>query len=761
MVSGSDSHGAPVVFKAEQLGIEPEELVNISHKQIVETYARLGFLYDNYTSTRTEIHKQVAQNIFLVLKERGYLNKKSSKQYYDPKVERFLPDRYVKGTCPICKNENARGDECPECGSYLEPEQLLEPYSTLSDAKPELRDTEHFYMDLRALQKPLEEWATEASKNWRKWVREFSLGWLKQGLEPRPVTRDMKFGIPVPVEGWDEKVLYVWIEAVIGYLSASIEWAEKRGEPNRWEDFWKDPKAKHFYFVAGGNVPFHTILWPAEIIAYNEKYGDKKLEANFKLPGESSDKPLQLPYDIPGNNMLFYRGRKMSKGDSTGIGVEEAIEMFGADLLRYFFIKYAPENHDREFIWKDLIDANNNELVANLGNFIYRALSFTESRFDGVVPKGELEKNVSDAIEKAFKDCGDAIEGREFVRSIECILELGKFANKYFNDREPWKSIKEDRPNSEDTIFNSIQLVNAIRLLIRPFMPFAADRIGVQLGVVEDADPNKELQESGEVRNFQDLWKFELIEVGHKLNKAEIIFTKFEYTEELCLADNPPDEVSEKAKNISLKVDTKLNNLPVKWIVYRSTVCKKLRPDQRLDLQRRVMNFIENLSPSWREEPKYKGYRELHAKYNGGEETPGSVELLIEKIMKEGQFPKINGFVDVYNMISILTGVSIGAHDIGTITGEPQLDLLEKGHDFKEIGTNADGIARAGEYAYIDDEGILCRMDIKQSQRTRVSDRSRNILTILQGHEYISEKELEEATELLTKELINYGVIEG
>ena len=257
MVSGSDSHGAPVIFAAEEEGVDPAKLADSSHEIIVNTYKQLGLLYENYTTTRTENHKIVAQNIFLVLDELGFLEQKTSKQYYDPQVKRFLPDRYVRGTCPKCSAPNARGDECPECGEFLDPEDLKNPYSTLSDATPEMQETTHYYLNLEKTENDLKDWIKD-KKHWRKWVREFTLGWLRGGLKPRTVTRDFSFGVPVPKKGWENKVLYVWIEAVVGYLSAAIEWAENKGDPSAWEDYWKDPSCKHYYFIAGGNVPFHT-----------------------------------------------------------------------------------------------------------------------------------------------------------------------------------------------------------------------------------------------------------------------------------------------------------------------------------------------------------------------------------------------------------------------------------------------------------------------------------------------------------------------
>ncbi|MDX9738760.1 MAG: class I tRNA ligase family protein [Candidatus Dojkabacteria bacterium] len=526
MVSGSDSHGTPILFKAQELGIEPEELVKESHKEILETFKKLSLIYENYTTTTTQNHKEVVQNIFLVLKDLGYLYTQKSKQYYDEKVEKFLPDRYVRGICPVCSASNARGDECPECGEFLKPEDLLEPYSTLSDTVPILRETEHFYLDLKKLEPKIAKWIDANSSHWRKWVREFSKGWIKEGLIPREVTRDMKFGIPVPVDGWEEKVIYVWIEAVVGYLSAAIEWAEKIGKPSEWEEFWKDPNCRHYYFIAGGNTPFHTIIWPAELLAYSEKYTNDTLWEKYRLPGESKREKLNLPYDVPSNKMLLSKGKKMSKGDGIGSSADELLEEYSSDLIRFFFVRYAPENHDREFEWKDLIDCNNNELVANIGNFINRTLTFTNTKFDNSVPNGELEREVKGSIENAFENIGKHIEQCEFVKASEELLRFSSFANKYFNDKAPWISYKENISDCENTIYNSIQLVNALRILMGPFTPLSKEKLNKILNISKEYDANIQLEKEGVVNEYPNTWNFTTIDVGHKLNTPEILFEK-------------------------------------------------------------------------------------------------------------------------------------------------------------------------------------------------------------------------------------------
>lgn len=753
MVSGSDCHGAPNVFAAEEQGITPEELVARSHKEIVETYEELGFLYENYTSTHTDNHKKVVQNIFLALDELGYMDIKKSRQYFDEKVERFLPDRYVRGTCPKCGATNARGDECPECGAFLNAEDLIEPYSTLSDTKPVMKETEHYFLDLSKATDRLKEWLTDKTY-WRTWVKEFTDGWIKEGLLPRAVTRDMKFGIPVPVEGWENKVIYVWIEAVVGYLSAAIEWAEKHGDPSNWEEFWKDPKVKHYYFIAGGNVPFHTIIWPAELIAYNDKYSKQELFEKYKLPGETMQKQLNLPYDVPANKILMLKGKKMSKGDKTGITLDTLLAKYNPDLLRYFFVKYAPENHDREFTWKDFIDANNNELVANIGNFINRTISFTQSKFDGIVPEGHLDTEVAEQIEKAFRECAEHLEACEFTKGIETILELGHFANKYFNDQKPWETVKTSASTAANTLYNSIQIVSAFRVLLKPFTPFSADKILTLLGQAAEIDPNHELAATGEVKTYKDFWSFNEIPVGQKLGKAEILFEKLEYTQDLQDADNSDGTDKEKVSSLTVKADEKLKDIPIISKVFTGLTIKKRSAQTDKWIAEKVEELKTKYSKAgWENSPTFAGYRKLYEKYAGLTDTKSAPEKLINFIFERGTVPNINTFVDVYNIISALTGVSIGAHDADKIAESPKFVRLQEDTHFRGVNSEFDDTANEGEYAYVDSKGVLCRMDIKQCERTKVTPDTKNVLVIMQGHENLGKDELEKTMTELTKAL--------
>lgn len=742
MVSGSDSHGAPIVFKAEEEGITPQELVEKSHKIIQETYKKLGLIYENYTSTMTENHSTVVQNIFKALNDFGYLSIQKSKQYFDPKANRFLPDRYVRGTCPKCGATNARGDECPECGEFLSPEDLIDPYSTLSDAKPEMRETEHFFINLEKTTLQLQDFLKDKDY-WREWVKEFSRGFIREGLKPRAVTRDMDFGVPVPFEGWEGKVIYVWIEAVVGYLSAAIEWAEKNGNPSAWEDYWKSPDSKHYYFIAGGNVPFHTIIWPAELIAYNEKYKSAATFKKYKLPGETENKPLQLPYDVPANKILLFKGKKMSKGDRTGIGLEYLLENYSPDVIRYFFIKYAPENHDREFIWKDFIDANNNELVANIGNFINRTVSFTHSKFSGKVPTGEISAEVQSAIDKAFSDTASHIEKCEFAKAVESVLELGHFANKYFNDQKPWETVKTDLTKSGNTIFNSLQIVSAFKELLKPFLPFSAEKIYELLNLEQKYDANKELETTGKVTQYIDNWKFDEIPSNHELGIQDILFAKLEYTEELQKIDYK--DPNQGVRVIEFEQDEKLKEIPIVTLQINGLNIKKRNGKLDKFINAKVEEFKSKYKGTdWKTLPIFSGHHELHSKYTQGEFI-SAPENLLNYIFERGTIPNINTFVDLYNIISIETGITIGVHDVDKLKGNIKLNILDTDTQFKEINTNNEGTAQKGEYCYSDDSGIICRLDIKQCDRTKITEKTKNVFIILQGHAHIGLDAIEKA----------------
>lgn len=494
MVSGSDMHGTPTTVVAEKEGVKPIIIANRYHLQDKKIFKQFGVSFDLYTKTSTQNHKQLTQSIFLSLLKRGLLFEKITQQSYCSKCKRFLPDRYVEGKCPYCYFKNARGDQCDQCGQTLNSVDLIDPLCKICGSRSIAKKTKHFFLDLPQLEKELKQWVNKQS-HWRKHVREFTLSWLKKGLKPRPVTRDMNYGIPVPVEGFENKVIYVWFEAVIGYLSASIEWAKRKGKPQSWKEYWYDPNCKHFYFIGKDNIPFHTIIWPAILMGY--------------------DKNLQLPYDVPANNFLLLEGKQLSKSRGWYVDAQEMLDNYPPDLTRYFFAVNAPENKDINFSWKQFVERNNNELVAILGNFIHRVLVFTQENFSGRIPEGSLDPKVKREIEKTFISTESFLEKCRFQQAMVEILKLASFSNRYLDLQSPWISIRKEGKKAKETIYNCLQIINALKILFYPFMPFAAERLHEMLG------------STGTVENNEG-WSFNLLDINQKLPKPEVLFEKID-----------------------------------------------------------------------------------------------------------------------------------------------------------------------------------------------------------------------------------------
>lgn len=382
MVSGSDSHGTPVTVKAEELGKSVEEVFGYYHDRFLQLFQKMGLCYDLFTHTDTENHFQVSQDIFLSLLENEYLYRKVTKQMYSPITQKFLPDRYVEGTCPKCGYTRARGDQCDNCNTLFESAaELIHPHSKIDDTALELRDTEHFFLDLPAIADDgLQAWLHNEDKaHWRSQVINFARNFVDQGLIGRAVTRDMDWGIPVPVEGSSGKVLYVWFEAVIGYLSAAIEWAKNNGTPDAWRNWWQNPAARTVYFIGKDNIPFHTVMWPAQLMGAKGLYADDKTAH------------LNLPYDVPANEFMNMEGRKISGSMNWGVWMLDALERHDPDPMRYYLTAVMPESRDSDFTWQGYVERNNTELVNNWGNLVNRVLNMTKRYFKGIVPDpGEL-----------------------------------------------------------------------------------------------------------------------------------------------------------------------------------------------------------------------------------------------------------------------------------------------------------------------------------------------------------------------------------
>jgi len=457
MVSGSDQHGTPVTVTAEEEGLTPKETAEKYHKINSKALKKLGVRFSLFTYTMNETHKRVAKDIFKTLYEKEHIGLDSMETFYCKNCERSLPDRYVLGTCPECGQEDIKGDQCDECGTLLGPEELLQPKCMHCGETPTLRESEHFFLKLSNFQKPLEKYI-EDKDYWKNHVLNFTKGWLKKGLEDRPISRDMEWGIPVPVEGYEEKKIYVWFEAVIGYLSTSIKWSEESN--GDWTKFWKNPDAEHYYFLGKDNIPFHTIIWPAMLMGYDEE--------------------LNLPYDVPANQYMRIGGQQLSTSRGTIVSLPDILDDFSSDAVRYYIAMVMPEMKDTNFTWEEFEDKVNSELVGNLGNFIHRVLSFTYSNFGEVPQVSELDerdKDVIEKIERKTKKIGQNIENRKFKEGLKKIMELSREGNRYFNDKAPWENIPEEKDIAGTILNISLRLVKALCISAAPYLPHSMDTL--------------------------------------------------------------------------------------------------------------------------------------------------------------------------------------------------------------------------------------------------------------------------------------------
>lgn len=450
-VSGSDCHGTPISIRANQEGVSPRDISSRYHKEFGECFKKLGFSYDFYTRTDQEFHHKIVQDIFLKLYDKGIIYEKSIEQTYCEKCNQFLPDRYIEGICPHC-GQPARGDQCDSCSSILDPVDLLDKKCKLCGSAPVFRETRHLFLDLPRFQKDLENYV-DNSEGWRENAVALTRRYLKEGLKERAATRDLNWGVSVPIDGFEDKKVYVWIEAVSGYLSASKLWA-KENEAS-FEKFW-DEDVKSYYVHGKDNIPFHTLILPALLMG---------------LGG------LKLPDKIISSEYLTIEGKKISTSRNFAIWLPYIIERYNADSIRYFLISNGPEKRDADFSWREFIYKHNGELLGVFGNFVNRSLTFVSKYFDSKVPNGTIDENIKNQISSVYNNSGRKIEDGQFKNAIDEIFSLARYANKYFDDRQPWIQIKNNESECADTLYNCIQIIANLSNLLEPFIPFSCDEI--------------------------------------------------------------------------------------------------------------------------------------------------------------------------------------------------------------------------------------------------------------------------------------------
>ena len=539
MVSGTDSHGTPVTIAADKEGKPVEEVYKKYHNSFLELFEGYGITYDLFTTTHTENHFKVSQAIFLALKENGYLYTDKSMQWYSPSTKRFLPDRYVEGTCYICGFEGARSDQCDNCGNVLEPDKLINPRSKEGGAL-ELRETEHFYIDLPKLEPNVKDFLTRRQSYWRDTVIGESLRKIEsEGLKPRPITRDLDWGVDIPIEGWTEagKRIYVWFEAVIGYLSAAIEWSHLAAEDKEaWREWWVNPAAKQFYFIGKDNIFFHTALWPAQLMG---------ADTQFLQIFDEDDKPLTVPFDVPANQFMNLEGKKISGSRNWAVWGRDALTRYDPDAIRYYLTVNMPENKDSDWDWAEFVARNNNELVATWGNLANRVLSFSYKNWDGHVPDisdlRESDLSLLDTIANGFNVVGRELEAVRLRAAIGEAMKLATIVNQYLDVNAPWSAIKTDKDSAAKTIYTALKAIDSLKVIFAPFLPFTSERLHTIFGyetplfgeqyteeVNDSLGTHKVLRyRVGQVANLL-YWRPSELKPGKKLNQPGPLFKKLE-----------------------------------------------------------------------------------------------------------------------------------------------------------------------------------------------------------------------------------------
>ena len=493
-IGGSDEHGVPITIRAKKEGITPQDVVDRYHTLIKKSFEEFGISFDVYSRTTSPTHHQLASDFFKTLYNKGEFIEKTSEQYYDEEAKTFLADRYITGECPHCHSEGAYGDQCEKCGTSLSPTDLINPKSAISGSKPVMKETKHWYLPLDKHEGWLRKWILEDHKEWRPNVYGQCKSWLDMGLQPRAVSRDLDWGIPVPVEGAEGKVLYVWFDAPIGYISNTKELL-----PDSWETWWKDPETRLIHFIGKDNIVFHCIVFPAML----------KAEGSYILPD-----------NVPSNEFLNLEGDKISTSRNWAVWLHEYLRDFPGkqDVLRYVLTANAPETKDNDFTWKDFQARNNNELVAVYGNFVNRALQLTQKYYDGVVPAcGELTEYDRQTLDE-FKDVKAKVEelldAFKFRDAQKEAMNLARIGNKYIADSEPWKVVKTDPERVKTIIYISLQLTANLAIAFEPFLPFSSERLRKMLNM--------------ESFEWNRLGRTDLLQAGHRLAKPELLFEKIE-----------------------------------------------------------------------------------------------------------------------------------------------------------------------------------------------------------------------------------------
>ncbi|MEX0608299.1 MAG: methionine--tRNA ligase [Balneolaceae bacterium] len=567
-ICGSDEHGVPITIAAEKEGVSPQDIVDRYHEMNKKVFEEFGISFDYYGRTSSKIHHETSQEFFTTLYEKGFFKKKTEKQLYDEKANMFLPDRYVKGTCPNCGFEEAYGDQCENCGTSLSPSELKNPKSALTGETPQLKETEHWYMPLGDVQPKLEKWI-ETRENWKPNVMGQVKSWLKDGLADRAATRDLSWGVPVPLKEAEGKVLYVWFDAPIGYVSATKEWAMAKGEPEKWKDYWQNTDTELYHFIGKDNIVFHCIMFPVILMEHGG---------------------YVLPKNVPANEFLNLEGKKLSTSRGWAVWLHEYLEDFEPDLLRYALGVTLPETKDSDFSWKDFQGRVNSELADVLGNFIFRTLSFTAKFADSKIPElknpSELDTETLNSITEQKQKVTEAYENFKFKEAINETMNLARIGNRYFTETEPWKTRNSEPDKCNNTLYVSAQICAALSCLFEPVLPTKMKVLRSQLGLVDDF-------------NWDEIHS-EMLQNGASIKQGEILFEKIEDVvinaqlqklKDKAKAANPLPDFPEIKENIGfedfMKLDIRAGKILKAEKIEKSNKLLKLEVD--LGLEKRII----------------------------------------------------------------------------------------------------------------------------------------------------------------------------
>jgi methionyl-tRNA synthetase len=534
MISGSDTHGTPVSVRAEAEGRSPQDVYREWHHDFLATFQRLGLAYDLFTHSDTANHRRVAQDLFGRMVATGALIPGTYQQLYAPGQKRYLPDRFVEGTCPHCGYTGARGDQCDNCGRLLDAVDLLEPRARFGTGEAlEVREREHYFLDLRQFEGRLADWLN-SKEDWRPAVRNASLGQIREGLPARAMTRDLDWGIPVPLPGWEDKVLYVWLEAPMGYLSGTVELAQLRGQPEAWRDHWYDPSARAYYFMGKDNTTFHAIIWPAILMGAGQ------------YQPRATDGPLHLPDDIVANEFVNLEGEGMSTSRNWALWANDFLDRYDPDALRFYLTLNAPETRDVDFTWLDFARSNNNELLATWGNLVNRVLKLTWNKAGGQVPApGALDPADESVLARAaggFELVGALLGARRFKLALAEAMAVAHEVNRYLNDQAPWLQLADDPDRAMTTLYVALRAIDDLKLLLAPFLPFSAQRLHAYLGYDGELFGRQYVETVGEGTDEHAVLRYDAsaavgrwapgaLPVGQALREPAALFAKLDEAE--------------------------------------------------------------------------------------------------------------------------------------------------------------------------------------------------------------------------------------